>query len=299
LSPVKNKGPSFKLNLQEQQSLLIEFDKRPGLTNSQAAALVAHRINHRTVSDYLTRCGYSRKLFSDEQEKYGSEDAIQLVKEYCATVREIPPSCRVYVDESFVYDNEAPKRGRAQRGQPIPRVRSRHGKRWTVYAAIREDGFVHPPIIDSQTADDLKFYHYVWRYLVPNLRPNEVVIWDRLGKSGRCKNPSKQHYNPGAQRLIEEKKCRILFLPPKGKLFNPIELVFGTLKTHLRNRYTTSVACLEQRARTESELEADLEYATSQIGRMQFEGFFRERGTERAFRSLYPHIAVINHVAEF
>jgi transposase len=122
------------------------------------------------------------------------------------------------------------------------------------------------------------------------LRPNEVVIWDRLGKAGRCKNPSKQHYNPGVKRLIEEKHCQIMFLPPKGKLFNPIELMFGTLKTHLRNRYTTSVACLEQRARTETELRIDLEYATSQIERTQLEGFFRERGTERAFRALYSHI---------
>lgn len=217
-------------------------------------------------------------------------DAIQLVRDYCVDIRGISPSRRVYVDESFVYDNEASKRGRGKRGQPIPRVRSRHGKRWTVYAAIRQDGFVHPPIIDSETADDVNFYHYVWRHLAPNLRLNEVVIWDRLGKAGRCKNPSKQHYNPDVKRLIEEKQCRILFLPPKGKLFNPIELVFGILKTHLRNRYTMSVACLEQRARTEMELQADLEWATGKIGIAQLEGFFRERGTERAFRSLYSHI---------
>ncbi|KAI9088856.1 hypothetical protein DFS34DRAFT_698400 [Phlyctochytrium arcticum] len=197
LQPVKNKGTPFKLNPEEQRNLLVEFDKCPGLTNSQAAALLDHRINHRTVSDYLKRCGYSRKLFSDEQEKYANEDVIQLVRDYTADIRGIPPSRRVYVDESFVYDNEAPKRGRGKRGQPIPRVRSRHGKRWTVYAAIRQDGFVHSPIIDSETTDDVNFYHYVWRHLVPNLRPNEVVIWDRLGKAGRCKNPSKQHYNDG------------------------------------------------------------------------------------------------------
>lgn len=72
LQPVKNKGTPLKLTPEERQKLLVEFDKRPGLTNSQAAALLDHRINHRTVSD-LKRCGYSRKLFSDEQEKYASE----------------------------------------------------------------------------------------------------------------------------------------------------------------------------------------------------------------------------------
>jgi len=34
---------------------------------------------------------------------------------------------------------------------------------------------------------------------------------------------------PGAKRLIEEAGCRLLFLPPKGKHFNPIKAVFGKI----------------------------------------------------------------------
>jgi transposase len=256
----------------------------------QAAAIFSNRINHRTVSDYLKRWRYSRKLFSDEQETYTTGTALQLVKDYCAVIRDIPLSQRVYVDESFIYDNEAPKRGRGPQGQRIPRVRSRHGKRWTVYAAIREDGFVHPPLLDAETADDLNFYHYVWRYLALNLRANEVVIWDRLGKAGRCANPTKQHFNPGARRLIEQKQCRVIFLPPKGKLFNPIELAFGTLKTHIRNQYTNSAANLDQRPRTEEELRKDLQVASTMLRPEQFAGFFRERASDRAFKLMYPHI---------
>jgi transposase-like protein len=53
LQLVKKQTVPFKLNPEEPRNLLVEFDKRPGLTNSQAAALLDHRINHRTISDYL------------------------------------------------------------------------------------------------------------------------------------------------------------------------------------------------------------------------------------------------------
>lgn len=81
-----------------------------------------------------------------------------------------------------------------------------------------------------------------------------------------------------------------MFLPPKGKYFNPIELVFSILKTHIRNRYTVSAACLERRSRTEEELNADLEFATAQITVLKLEGCFRERSNERAFKKYYPDI---------
>ena len=194
------------------------------------------------------------------------------------------------MDESFVYDNEAPRFGRSLKGERIPRSRSRHGKKWTVYLAIRKAGLVHPPVLSDESANDLNFYHYVWQHLVPNLLQGEVVIWDQLGKAGRCLNPNKQHYNPGVKRLIEEKGCQVMFLPPKGKYFNPIELVFGILKTHLRNRYTVSAACLKRRTRTEEELKADLEFATNQITALKLEGCFRERSNERAFSKYYPDV---------
>jgi transposase len=97
LSPLKQRGSSYKLTPEEQQLLLAEFNKCPSLTNMQAAAIFDNRINHRTVSDYLKRSGYSRKLFSDEQETYANGNAIQLVKEYCAIMRSVPLSRRVYV----------------------------------------------------------------------------------------------------------------------------------------------------------------------------------------------------------
>lgn len=286
----RDRSMRCKLTDDEKQNLVDFVNDHPGCTNAQAAAHLDHKVKPRTISLYLKKLNFTRKHFSDEQETYSSEEAKELVRAYCNLVLDIPANCRVYMDESFVYDNEAPRFGRSLKGMPVPRVRSRHGKRWTLYLAVRQDGLVHPPILSTENADDLNFYHYVWEHLAPNLRTGQVVIWDRLGKAGRCRNPDKQHFNPGARRLIEEKGCQVLFLPPKGKLFNPIELVFGTLKTFIRHRYSTSQACREKRARTEEELKEDVDAAANIITETQLAGFYRERGTERAFRMVYAHV---------
>ena len=64
------------------------------------------------------------------------------------------------------------------------------------------------------------------------MKSGETVIWDRLGRSGRAVNPSSQHYSPVARDLCEERGVSIKFLPPKGKYFNPLELLFNDLKQH-------------------------------------------------------------------
>jgi hypothetical protein len=279
------------LGAEETERLCKLYVSVATISNAEVASIIK-KIRPRTVSDYAKRAGLTRKLISDECETYSTEESLQQVRQYLQEIRSIPLDKRVYMDESFIYDNEAPKRGRSPRGMIIPRVRSRHGKRWTVYLAIRADGFVHPPLISDECADDRNFYHYVWEHLTPNLRPGEIVIWDRLGRAGRCKTPTKQHYNPDAIRLIERAKCQVKFLPPKGKFFNPIELVFGCIKTHLRNNRHNTTAFTEQRPYTEEELKIELLNAAMKINADCLSGFYRERSGSRAFRRHYPNLCL-------
>ena len=51
-------------------------------------------------------------------------------------------------------------------------------------------------------------------------------------KCGRAVNLSSQHYSPVSRDLFEERGVSIKFLPPKGKYFNPLELLFNDLKQH-------------------------------------------------------------------
>lgn len=71
-----------------------------------------------------------------------------------------------------------------------------------------------------------------------HLRPGEILILDRLGRSGKSKNPKAQHYNPEAHKAIRKAGATVMMLPPKGHLWNPIELLNGDLKEHhIRPRY--------------------------------------------------------------
>ena len=105
---------------------------------------------------------------------------------------------------------------------------------------------------------------YVEDELAPTLKSGMVVFWDQLGKSGRKKDPTAQHFNQ-AKKIIQKYGCKLEFLPPYGKLFNPCELVNIFLKTEVRRMYIGSTTAASNRARTFKELEADLRKAAEKI----------------------------------
>ena len=198
------------------------------------------------------------------------------------------PEKRVYMDESYAYTNEAPAYGRAIRGKRVRRHREKWGKKFTFSLAVRLEGAAHAPHISTESMKDANFHAYVRDVLAPALRPGETVVWDRLGRAGRCKNPTKQHYNPEVRRMIEEKGCSLLFLPPKGKWWNPIELAFGKAKGHIRQSYVGSQAAKERRHRTDAETIASIKAGCARLTAQDVAGYWRERGTDRAFLKMYP-----------
>ncbi|KAJ3383756.1 hypothetical protein HDU92_003950 [Lobulomyces angularis] len=251
VKPLKKTGPKLILDKESKQELIEFFNKYPTATNEDGSIHVSNKIKPRTMS------------VSDEPENYLDERILQETKDYLDIIKNIPNETRVYMDESFVYDNEAPRYGRSISGQRKSRPRKRHGKRWTFYLALRLNGIVHDPLISTKNARAENFLDYVRNTLVPNLQEGELVIWDRLGKAGRCKNPKKQHYNPEAKALIEAKEQGLYFYHHKER----------TLKTNIRISYTLSDA---------ESCDKNTETAIKQ--------YFRERGDGREFKRLYPDL---------
>ena len=68
------------------------------------------------------------------------------------------------------------------------------------------------------------FTQYIRQYLVPELRPGDIVILDNLSS----------HKGAQAQALVEACGARLLFLPPYSPDLNPIEMAFAKLKHLLR-----------------------------------------------------------------
>ena len=127
--------------------------------------------------------------------------------------------------------------GRALRGRRL--VAAVPHARWTTMtflAALRSDGIVAPCVFDGPINGCL-FLAWVIQFLVPALRPGDIVVLDNLGS----------HKGAAVRRAIRDARAHLLFLPPYSPDLNPIEMVFAKLKTLLRKADERSVAAVWNR----------------------------------------------------
>lgn len=101
------------------------------------------------------------------------------------------------------------------------------GESVTLIAGIRATGVVAPMMLDgSMTGEILEAY--VEQFVVRDLRPGDLVVWDNLAA----------HKRSAVRELIEGAGAEVVFLPAYSPDLNPIELAWSKLKTYLiRNRF--------------------------------------------------------------
>jgi transposase len=124
-----------------------------------------------------------------------------------------------------------PIRGWSRRGEKLI-ARAPFGK-WhtlTFIAALRHDRIDAPCVLDCPLNGRL-FTAYIEQFLVPTLRPGDVVIMDNLGS----------HKSAAVRTAIRAAGARLLFLPAYSPDLNPIEQVFAKLKLLLRKAAERSV----------------------------------------------------------
>lgn len=149
----------------------------------------------------------------------------------------VDPARLVFVDETWAKTNMTRTHGRALRGQRL--VASVPHARWTTMtflAALRSDGLVAPCVFDGAINGCL-FLAWVTQFLVPTLRPGDIVVLDNLGS----------HKGVAVRRAIRDAEAHLLFLPPYSPDLNPIEMVFAKLKTLLRKADERSIAAVWHR----------------------------------------------------
>ena len=98
--------------------------------------------------------------------------------------------------------------------------------RWstmTFLAGLRASGVTAPCVFDGPINGCL-FQAWVEQFLVPTLRPGDIVVLDNLGS----------HKGQDVRRAIRDAGAHLLFLPPYSPDLNPIEMMFAKLKTLLR-----------------------------------------------------------------
>jgi putative transposase len=93
----------------------------------------------------------------------------------------------------------------------------------TFLAALRSDRIDAPCLFDGPINGE-RFRAYVDQFLVPTLKPGDVVILDNLGS----------HKGKAVRKAIRDVGARLVFLPKYSPDLNPIEQVFAKFKTLLR-----------------------------------------------------------------
>lgn len=130
----------------------------------------------------------------------------------------------IFLDETGVTTNMVRRYGWAPRGQRVKgHAPAGHWKITTFIAGLCADGIVAPFVIDQPMNREI-FTQYVRQFLVPELKPGDVIILDNLSS----------HKGSEAAALIEESGALLLFLPPYSPDLNPIEMAFAKLKEALR-----------------------------------------------------------------
>jgi transposase len=121
--------------------------------------------------------------------------------------------------------------GRCRRGERLhAKAPFGHWKTLTFLAALRCDRIDAPCVLDGPI-NGRSFLAYVEQFLIPTLKPGDIVILDNLGS----------HKGEAVRKAIRAVGARLLFLPPYSPDLNPIEQVFAKLKTLLRRAAERSV----------------------------------------------------------
>ena len=111
--------------------------------------------------------------------------------------------------------------------------------RWrtlTFLAALRVNALTEPCVIDGPINGEM-FRAYVDQFLVPTLRPGDIVVLDNLGS----------HRSQAVRRSILDAGAKLAFLPPYFPDLNPIEQTFAKVKHWMRMAQARSIEAIHDR----------------------------------------------------
>lgn len=281
----KKTGRPRRLTSEDIDLLLDAIEVNPHITYAQLTAMVDHPVAASTV--HRTLIGLTPPVVQvaplDVLPVELTDEHQQQLRNFVAKdIRHVPMDTRVYADESYIMSNSAPTTAKTRRGRKVMRARTRWGKKYTLHAYVRQDEVLHWELA-KKNADDAEIRRVVLDSVVPELREGDVLIWDRLGRSGRSKAPKAQHYNPEVKAAVEAVGARIQMLPPFGKWLDPVELLFHDLKEHyIQPAYPADTG--DQLSY--EEIAAIVDNYMNDIAPIKLPGFFRSRANGREARRL-------------
>ena len=242
------------------QRVIDAHHNNPHLTNVELVGIVGKRMSPQTAGKCLQRMGINRKRAPSISPKSNVRQMLSFYEE----VREVPWSQRVYVDEYALCDSVS-------------------NQKYTLYVAMRLGGAVHDPLLRlGSPPAEADFVSYVKETLTPLLRETDVVIWDRYGKSNAAALPTTYHYNPEAVAAIASRGCRLLYMPPKKRHFDPMESIVRDVRS--------DIAALQENDPDAKDIHMATALAFSKVTSARIKDAFARMADGKALRTSNPSI---------
>ncbi|MFC7544616.1 IS630 family transposase [Siccirubricoccus deserti] len=130
----------------------------------------------------------------------------------------------VFLDETGASTNMVRRYGWGPRNERLVDTTPHgHWQTTTFVAGLRSTGIVAPLVLDGPMTGEA-FRAYVTQFLVPALKPGDVVVMDNLAA----------HKVAGVREAIRAARAHLMLLPAYSPDLNPIEQAFAKLKAGLR-----------------------------------------------------------------
>jgi transposase len=128
--------------------------------------------------------------------------------------------------------------------QVIGEIFGKYFTRESFVAAKRAKQIIAPMCFQG-TCNTLLFDSWVENLLLPQLKPNQIVIMDNASF----------HKSKKTKELIEQAGCELIFLPPYSPDLNPIEKIWANLKKKIRSHLEKSHSLSDSIDRSFMEME--------------------------------------------
>jgi transposase len=209
-----------------------------------------------TIARALRKLGLPRKKKVRRAQEQDRPDVQEQRREFRERLAGVDPRRLVFVDECGANTSMTRTYGRAPVGERVYATTPGHWESITLTSGMRLSGVTATLAFPGAT-NTAVFEEYVTKVLAPELKPDDVVIWDNL----------KPHQSEEAVEAVEAAGAEVVPLPPWSPDLTPIEEMFAKVKGALRSAG----------ARTTETVYAALGSALHDVTPKNIAGWFQDR----------------------
>lgn len=225
-------------------SLSTQLEDKTGIKASKS--LIKEELFKKAVPQF--KCKTTQKVLNDKNVAAIYDMQLSYLDGFTTALDTglVRPEQVFFEDEFPVFQGLCPRKGRVQGNQPLLTPQNYRAVTYTAAIIIGHSRVIKCSLY-NHPMNDPTFRTFCLENepapahaknlggppLTESLPPSSYVVWDRLGRSGRCLNPVRMHFNPEVMQRLDDVAVKVMILPPKGHLLNPEEIFHSSLQERI------------------------------------------------------------------